>query len=63
MDEYNVIVWDKQANNPYYITKYSELETAQQVARNMQRHYIDDWGGHAQSRYEIKLKKIRREDG
>ncbi len=60
-EQYRVTVWDKQANDPYYVLEYDELETAQFVARSMQRHYIDDWGQHAASIYEVRLQKIKGE--
>jgi len=61
MDSYRVTIWDKQANDPYYVVEYAEKEEAQRVARNMQQHYIDDWGGHAASIYEVRLQKMRGE--
>ena len=61
MDNYRVTVWDKQANNPYYILNYEDIEDAQKVARNMKKHYIDDWGTHAESIYEVRLQKMQGE--
>ncbi len=58
MDKYVVTVWDKEAQDPYYKVEHGEMETAQHVARSLQRHYIDEWGGHAASAYEIRLQKI-----
>ena len=58
---YRVTVWDKQANNPYYILNYEDIEDAQKVARSMKKHYIDDWGTHAESIYEVRLQRIQRE--
>ena len=57
MENFEVIIWDKQADEPYHKIRYEELEVAQQVARNMKRHYIDDWGEHAESIYEVRLLK------
>lgn len=59
---YRVTVWDKQADNPYYILNYEELEDAQRVARNMKKHYIDDWGAHAEGIYEVRLHKMQGEN-
>jgi hypothetical protein len=61
-EQYRVTVWDKKANDPYYVLEYDELETAQFVARSMQRHYIDDWGEHASSTYEVRLHRYEREE-
>jgi hypothetical protein len=61
MDSYRVTIWDKQVNEPYYILEYGEKEEAQRVARNMKRHYIEDWGGHAASIYEVRLHRIQGE--
>ena len=60
-ETYRVTVWDKKANDPYYVLNYEEMETAQHVARMMQRHYIDDWGEHGQSIYEVRLQKMQGE--
>ena len=56
-EQYRVTVWDKKTNDPYYVLNYDEMETAQRVARNMKRHYIDDWGTHAETIYEVRLQK------
>jgi len=56
-----VTVWDKQEDEPYMIAKYGDLELARYVARNLKKHYIDDWGTHAEQYYEIRLQK-REED-
>ena len=58
MDKYKVTVWDKKANDPYYVLEYDDRDTAQEVARNMKRHYIEDWGEHAESYYQIMLQRI-----
>ena len=55
---YQVIVWDKQADDPYCKLMYNEVEVAQQVARNMKKHYVDDWGLHGETIYEVRLQKI-----
>ena len=62
MDKYRVTVWDKQADDPYYVLHYDDKETAQFVARSMQRHYIDEWGEHGKSVYEIRLQRLRVEN-
>jgi hypothetical protein len=62
VDTYRVTVWDKQASNPYYILNYEDKEDAQKVARNMKKHYIDDWGTHAEKIYEVRLQKIQGEN-
>jgi hypothetical protein len=56
-EQYRVTVWDKKADDPYYVLEYDELETAQFVARSMKRHYIDEWGDHGASIYEVRLQK------
>lgn len=61
MDEYRITVWDKQAKDPFYIVKHHDMETAQQVARNLQRHYVDDWGEHGKSMFEIHLHRMPKE--
>ncbi len=61
VEVYRVTIWDKKANDPYYKLDYEDIETAQHVARRMQKHYIDDWGGHAASIYEVRLQKIKGE--
>jgi hypothetical protein len=55
MDEYRVTVWDNNASEPYYILEYREREVAQQVARNMKRHYVEEI---ADSEYEVYLQRI-----
>ncbi len=60
-EQYRVTIWDKKVNDPYYVLEYDELETAQFVARSMQRHYIDDWGEHGQSIYEVRLQRMQGE--
>jgi hypothetical protein len=61
MDEYRVTVWDKQANDPYLVLKYQNEETAKYVARRMKKHYVDDWGTHAELFYEVRLQRIAKE--
>lgn len=63
MDSYQVIVWDKKANDPFYVVKHSDIEEARQVARNLKRRYVDDWGAHAQSMFEVRLQKVAHEEG
>lgn len=58
MDKYVVTVWDKQANDPYYILEYGDEETAKYVARRMKKHYVDDWGEHAEQYYEVRLQRM-----
>lgn len=58
---YRVTIWDKKVNEPYYILEYEDKETAQYVARRMQQHYIDEWGEHAESHYEVQLHRIQGE--
>jgi hypothetical protein len=60
-ETYRVTVWDKQSNDPYYVLEYDDKEDAQRVARNMRRHYVDDWGKHAESFYEVQLHRIQGE--
>ncbi len=55
MDEYRVTVWDNNVSEPYYILEYKEMEVAQQVARNMKRHYVED---NVDSGYEVYLQRI-----
>lgn len=59
MDKYRVTVWDKKANDPYYILEYNNEDDAKHVARSMQRHYIDDWGDHGREHYEVRLHRIQ----
>jgi uncharacterized protein (UPF0305 family) len=61
MDRYKVIVWDKQANDPYMMLEYDDEETAKYVARRMRKHYVEDWGAHAESYYEVRLHRIVKE--
>ena len=62
MDEtYTVVVWDKVVNEPYVKLEYNDLEVARNVARNMKRHYIDDWGELGKQYYEVKLQRMRGE--
>ena len=63
MVEYQVVVWDKVANDPFYIVKHDDEDTAKQVARNLKRHYVDDWGAHAESMFSIRLQKVTHEEG
>ena len=58
MGNYRVVVWDTQANEPYYKLYYNDEETAKQVARNLKRRYVDE---RDESLFEIKLQKIREE--
>lgn len=62
MVEYVVTLWDKQINEPYQIHRYQEIEVAQQVARNIKRHYIDEWGALGEEHYEVTLKKRESND-
>jgi hypothetical protein len=62
MDEYKVVVWDKQANDPYLILTYNEEDTAKYVARRMKKHYVDDWGPHADKYYEVRLQRTVKEN-
>jgi hypothetical protein len=59
MAEYRVTVWDKKANDPYMILNYDDEDTAKYVARRMKKHYIDDWGQHAEEYYEIRLHRMK----
>jgi hypothetical protein len=59
MDSYLVTVWDKQAEAPYLLAYYDEEDEAKQVARNLKKHYIDDWGKAAEEYYEVRLHKTR----
>jgi hypothetical protein len=55
---YRVIVWDKVVNEPYVKMEYDDLEIAKNVARNMKRHYIDDWGDLGKEYYHVKLQRV-----
>ena len=55
---YRVIVWDKVVNEPYVKMEYDDLEIAKNVARNMKRHYIDDWGDLGKEYYDVKLQRV-----
>lgn len=55
---YRVTVWDKQANDPYYILEYENEDTAKYVARRMKVHYVDEWSPHGETIYEVRLHKI-----
>jgi hypothetical protein len=57
MVEYIVTLWDKQINEPHQIHKYQEVEVAKQVARNIKRHYVDEWGTLGEEFYEVRLHK------
>jgi DNA-binding protein Fis len=59
---YRVTIWDKQANNPYYVLDYREMQDAQEVARNMKKYYIDDRGIQAEDVYEVRLQKVQGEN-
>lgn len=61
MDEYKVIVWDKQAQLPYHILFYNDEETAKYVARRMKLHYVDEWAPHGETVYEVRLHKTKKE--
>ena len=61
MDNYRVTVWDKQANDPYYVLDYDNEETARYVARRMRVHYVDEWAPHGETIYEVRLQKMRGE--
>lgn len=61
MDKYKVTVWDKKANDPYMMLEYEDEDTAKYVARRMRKHYIEDWGPHAESHYEVRLHRIVKE--
>lgn len=56
---YRVTVWDNAASNPYYVLNYQDKEDAQRVARNMQKHYVDDWDDSGTSIYEVRLQRIQ----
>lgn len=56
---YRVTIWDKEANNPYHILNYNDKETAQFVARNMQKHYVDEWDEWGTTMYEVRLQRIQ----
>ena len=58
---YRVTVWDKKADNPYYILEYGDEDTAKFVARNMKRHYVDEWAHHGETIYEVRLQRIMEE--
>lgn len=58
MDKYMVTIWDKRADEPYHRLSYTDEETAKYVARRMKKHYIDDWGQHAEQHYEVRLQRM-----
>lgn len=60
MDEYLITLWDKTVDEPYLLAYYKEEEEAKQVARNLKKHYIDDWGASGERAYEVRLHKTRR---
>jgi uncharacterized protein (UPF0305 family) len=62
MDNYRVTVWDKQANDPYYILDYDNEETAKYVARRMRVNYVDKWADiDEESIYEVRLQRFQGE--
>ena len=61
VENYVVTIWDKRVNEPYHSMRYEDKETAQYVARRMKIHYVDEWGEHGASIYEIRLQKARKE--
>lgn len=60
-ERYRVTVWDKQANDPYYVLEYDNEETAKFVARRMKNHYIDEWEPHGSTVYEVRLQRLQGE--
>ena len=60
-DIYRVTVWSKQDNDPYYVLEYTNEETAKFVARNMRRHYVEEYVAYEYLPYEVRLQKIQGE--
>jgi hypothetical protein len=56
---YLITLWDKQVDEPYLLAYYEDEEEAKQVARNLKKHYIDDWGPLGELAYEVRLQKKR----
>lgn len=61
-DSYRVTVWDKEANDPYYVLEYDNEDTAKYVARRMRVHYVDRWSDiDEESIYEVRLQRFQGE--
>jgi hypothetical protein len=56
-ETYVVTLWDKQVNEPYMILEHDEEEEAKKVARNIKKHYIEDWGASGAQFYEVRLQR------
>jgi hypothetical protein len=56
-EEFVVTLWDKQVNEPYMTLEYASGEEAKQVARNIKKHYIEDWGASGAQFYEVRLQR------
>jgi len=54
---YVVTLWDKQVDEPYMILEHNEEEEAKKVARNIKKHYIEDWGASGAQFYEVRLQR------
>ena len=67
MDRYQVVIWDKSVDEPYYKLEYTDVEEAKTVARNLKRLYVDE---HYETRsrnfpaeFEIKLRRLEGTNG
>ena len=58
-DIYRVTVWNKEDNDPYYVLDYESEDTAKFVARNMRRHYVEEFVAYEHTPYEVRLQKIQ----
>jgi len=56
-EAYVVTLWDKKADEPYMFLEYNDAEEAKKVARNIKKHYIDDWGASGAQFYEVTLQR------
>jgi hypothetical protein len=56
MDRYVVTIWDTQLDMRYHALNYDDADTAKEVARNMRRHYVDEYAG--DQSYEVRLQKM-----
>lgn len=60
-ETWKVVIWDKAANDPYYVLRYEDEETARYVAKRMRYHYVEQWHPHGETVYEVKLQRIQGE--
>ena len=50
-ETYQVVIWDKSVDEPYYKLYYKDVEEAKLVARNLKRLYVDE-------AYELRSEKF-----